>query len=147
MQTITIAGRIGRDAELRSTQNGDQVCNFSVAVETRQGREKVTNWWRVSLWGKRGEALTPYLTKGSAVAVIGGFELGEYDGKPQLNVRASEVTLLGSPQQDERRRSADSDRQQARQRSQDNGGGGWGNSGNSQGWRSTGDDLDDEVPF
>lgn len=147
MQTITIAGRIGRDAELRSTQNGDQVCNFSVAVETRQGREKVTNWWRVSMWGKRGETLAQYLTKGSAVTVIGGFELSEYDGKPQLNVRASEVTLQGAPQQDDRRRSADSDRQQARQRVQDGASGGWGNGGQTSqgGWGN--DDLDDEVPY
>lgn len=145
MQTITIAGRIGRDAELRATRNDDQVCNFSVAVETRQGREKVTTWWRVSIWGKRAEVLNPYLTKGSAVTVVGAFELNEYEGKPQLNVRASEVTLQGSPQQDDRRRSADSDRQQARQRSQD--GAGWGNAGQkSQGsWAS--EDLDDEIPF
>lgn len=95
MQTITIAGRIGRDAELRTTQGGDAVCGFTVAVDTRQGRDKVTNWWRVSLWGKRGEALSQYLTKGASVTVIGEFSLGEYDGKPQLNVRASEIALQG----------------------------------------------------
>ncbi|MCW1431365.1 single-stranded DNA-binding protein [Novosphingobium sp. JCM 18896] len=95
MQSITIAGRIGRDAELRNTQNGDQVCGFTVAVDTRQGRDKVTNWWRVSLWGKRGEALAQYLTKGASVTVQGEFSLGEYDGKPQLNIRANEIALQG----------------------------------------------------
>lgn len=95
MQTITIAGRIGRDAEVRSTQNGDTVAGFTVAVDTRKGREKVTNWWRCSMWGKRADALSPYLLKGSSVAITGEFSLDEYDGKPQLNVRVSEVTLLG----------------------------------------------------
>lgn len=95
MQIATIAGRLGRDAELRRTQGGDAVCGFTVAVDTRNGRDKVTNWWRVSLWGKRGEALAPYLLKGVSVTVIGEFSLGEYDGKPQLNVRASEVALQG----------------------------------------------------
>ena len=129
MQTITIAGRLGRDAESCSTNQGDTVCSFTVAVDVRQGREKVTNWWRVSLWGKRGEALAQYLTKGASVAVVGEFSLGEYDGKPQLNVRASEITLLGGASQDgHRAQSPRNDRQQPQQRSQD-----WG------------DDL--EVPF
>lgn len=95
MQNITIAGRLGSDAKNATTQGGDAVCNFTVAVDARNGREKVTNWWRVSLWGKRGEALGRYLTKGTSVAVSGEFSLGQYDGKPQLNVRANEVALLG----------------------------------------------------
>jgi single-strand DNA-binding protein len=95
MQNITICGRIGRDAETRSTQSGDSVCGFTVAVDTRNGREKVTNWWRVSLWGKRGEALAQYLTKGASVTVVGEFSLGEYESKPQLNIRANDIALQG----------------------------------------------------
>ena len=97
MQTITIAGRIGRDAEVR-TAGADKVCGFTVAVDSRQGREKVTNWWRISLWGKRGEALAQYLTKGSNVTISGEFSLSEYEGKPQLNIRANEVALQGGGQ-------------------------------------------------
>lgn len=95
MQSITIAGKLGRDAELRQTQSGESVCSFTVAVDQRQGRDKTTNWWRVSLWGKRGEALAPYLLKGASVTVQGEFALGEYEGKPQLNVRANEIALQG----------------------------------------------------
>ena len=95
MQSITIAGKLGRDAELRHTQGGESVCSFTVAVDQRQGRDKTTNWWRVSLWGKRGEALAPYLLKGASVTVQGEFALGEYEGKPQLNVRANEIALQG----------------------------------------------------
>ena len=131
MQQITIAGRIGRDAELRTTQNGDIVCGFTVAVDTRNGREKLTNWWRVSLWGKRGEALAQYLTKGASVTVAGEFSLGEFDGKPQLNVRASEIALQGG-KQDSGNTSRD-DRQPARSASPARG--------------AAQDDLDDEVPF
>ena len=95
MQSITIAGKLGRDAELRQTQSGESVCSFTVAVDQRQGRDKTTNWWRVSLWGKRGEALAPYLLKGASVTVQGEFALGEYEGKPQLNIRANEIALQG----------------------------------------------------
>ena len=69
-----------------------------MAVDYRNGREKATNWWRVSLWGKRGEALAPYLLKGVSVTVSGEFSLGDYEGKPQLNIRASEIALQGARQ-------------------------------------------------
>lgn len=95
MQTITIAGRVGRDAELRRTQSGDAVCSFTVAVDQRDGRDKSTNWWRCSIWGKRGESLVPYLLKGASVTVAGEFSLSDYEGKPQLNVRVNEVALQG----------------------------------------------------
>jgi single-strand DNA-binding protein len=95
MQNITIAGRLGSDAKLAQTQGGDSVCNFSVAVDYRNGREKATNWWRCALWGKRADALAPYLLKGVSVAVSGEFSTSEYEGKQQLGCRVGEVTLLG----------------------------------------------------
>ena len=117
MQTITIARKLARDAEVRSTQQGDSVCSFTVAVDQREGRDKTTNWWRVSLWGKRGDALAPYLLKGASVTVSGAFSLGEYEGKPQLNIRANEIALQGGrsggtdapsePQRDSRQQPVD----------------------------------------
>lgn len=140
MQTITIAGRLGKDAQQNTTQAGDAVANFSVAVETRNGREKVTNWWRCSIWGKRAEALGQYLTKGTAVAISGEFSLSEYDGKPQLNCRVAELTLLGSGQsggEQQQRREPDGSR---------------GSSSNTRGANNSfatdyADDLSDEIPF
>lgn len=130
MQTITVAGKLGRDAEVRSTQNGDSVCSFSVAVDQRNGREKSTNWFRVSLWGKRGDALAQYLTKGSSVTVSGEFSLSEYEGKPQLNIRANEIALQGGK--------SDGERSEPRQQSNGNGG--------PRNNFAT-DDLDDSIPF
>ena len=106
MQTITIAGRIGRDAETRNAGEGT-VTSFTVAVDQRNGRDKTTNWWRVSIWGKRGESLCQYLRKGDNITVAGEFSLSEYEGKPQLNIRASEVALQGgkgdAPERGERK--------------------------------------------
>ena len=127
MQTITIAGRIGKDAETRSTQTGDSVTGFTVAVDQRNGRDKTTNWWRVSLWGKRGDALAQYLTKGASVTVSGEFSLGEYDGKPQLNIRANEIALQGG--KSDNARTPDGSR------------------GHAQQSGVFADNLDDEVPF
>jgi len=92
MKVITIAGGIGKDAEVRRTQSGDAVTGFSVAVSDRQ---KNTTWFDVSMWGKRGEALAPYLTKGGKVTVSGEFGTREYEGKTYLTVNANDVTPQG----------------------------------------------------
>lgn len=113
MKSIAIAGNIGKDAVTRSTQNGDKVTGWSVAVEERNGQEKRTLWFDVSLWGKRGEALAQYLTKGTRVGVSGELSTREHEGRTYLTIRANEVTLLGGGQQ------SDTSQQSARQASYD----------------------------
>lgn len=113
MKNITLAGGITRDAKLNSNQSGS-VLNFSVAVDHRDGRDKTTMYFDCALWGKRGEALEQYLTKGTRVAVSGDLSTREHDGKTYLRVNANEVTLLGGGQQDNGNR-----QQSARQASYD----------------------------
>lgn len=96
MKNVTIAGRLGKDAELRRTQSGDPVLSFSVAVDDGYGQNKRTLWFDCSVWGKRGEALADHLSKGSAVAVSGDLSTREYEGKTYLTVRVNELTLQGS---------------------------------------------------
>lgn len=98
MKSITIAGGITRDAVTRTTQQGDKVTGFSVAVSEGFGDSKRTLYFDCSLWGARGEKLAGYLTKGSRVAVSGDLSTRENDGKTYLTVRASEVTLMGGGQ-------------------------------------------------
>lgn len=97
MKQITIAGNIGKSAEIRRTQNGDAVAGFSVAVS--RGRDDPTTWFDCSLWGKRAETLAQYLTKGSKVTVCGEFSTREHDGKTYLQVKVSDVALQGGGQQ------------------------------------------------
>lgn len=96
MQVITISGNLGRDAELRSTQSGDDVCSFSVGVQNGYGRDAGTIWYRCSIWGQRGKALADKLRKGSRVFVVGQLTIGEYQGKPQYDVRVAEVDFTKS---------------------------------------------------
>jgi single-strand DNA-binding protein len=64
-------------------------------VEERHGQDKRTIWFDCSLWGKRGEGLAQYLTKGAKVAVSGELSTREHDGKTYLTIRADQVTLMG----------------------------------------------------
>lgn len=90
MNVIYFTGNVGRDAELRSVRD-NQVCNFSVAVKQGFGRDAPTEWYRVEMWGKRGESLAGLVKKSAKVAVCGELVIDQYEGKPQYRVRAYEI--------------------------------------------------------
>jgi single-strand DNA-binding protein len=135
MNNITVAGPLGRDAELRATPKGDHVASFSVADS--QGKDKPPIWWRCQLWGKRAETLTQYLAKGQSVTVTGQVSINEYkdkDGTPKQSyeIRVNDVALQGRPQGETGQAPA---RQPAKPAPKPQGGG------------SGFDDMDDDIPF
>jgi len=110
MNVITVAGSLGKDAEVKYLANGDAICNFSVADS--QGRDKPTIWWNCGLYGKRAESLSQYLTKGQAVTVTGSVSEREWTDKEgnkrkSMDVRVNDVALQGgrkdaAPQEERR---------------------------------------------
>jgi single-strand DNA-binding protein len=97
MKVITIAGNVGKDAEVRNTQSGQSVTGFTVAVTDRQ---KATTWFDVAMWGKRGEAISGYVRKGDKIVVTGELGTREHNGKTYLTVNAADVTLMGGKRED-----------------------------------------------
>lgn len=98
MNNITIAGQLGRDAEVRYLPDGKPVVNFSVADS--QGRDKDPIWWRCTLWGDRGPKLAEYLTKGQAVTISGVVTEKSYTDKDgdevvSFDIRVQDVALQG----------------------------------------------------
>ena len=98
MLQITVAGRIGKDAETRQAGQ-TSVTNFSVAVDTGYGDKKKTVWLDCSLFGQRGEKLAQYLTKGQQVTVTGegGLRTWDSNGKSgaAMTLRVHEIALQG----------------------------------------------------
>ena len=101
MKQITIAGGIGKDAVIRRTNDGDAITGFSVGVNDGYGDKKRTIWFDCSIFGKRGEKLADYLTKGSRVVVSGEFGTREYEGKTYFTVRVNEIELMGGGERKE----------------------------------------------
>ena len=103
---IILVGNLGRDPELRYTPQGTAVCSFSVATSERKksaagDQQEITTWFRVTLWDKRAEVASKYLTKGSPVYIEGRLRMEEYtdrDGKQRqsLEVQATEMQFIGS---------------------------------------------------
>ena len=105
MNQVIVAGRLGRDADLKprsgdSTRGNGSVCNFSVAVDVGFGDKKKTLWIACAIWGERAEKLAPYLTKGTAVTVVGDFDLRQYEKKDktagaEITCNVQRITLQG----------------------------------------------------
>ena len=91
-QQITIVGYLGRDPEMRFTSSGQAVTSFSVATSrsyTNNAGQKVdeTTWFRVSVWGGQAESCNQYLSKGSAVLVVGRLQSDPQTGNPRVFTR------------------------------------------------------------
>jgi single-strand DNA-binding protein len=97
MQIITIDGNVGKDGQTRQVRE-QSVFSFPVAVKQGWGDNTKTNWYRVNVWGKRAETLSQMVGKGSKVVVVGELSIGEWEGKPQYDIRASEVVLMSGGQ-------------------------------------------------
>lgn len=98
---LIVSGNCGGDAELRYTQAGQSVASFSVPATSGWGDNKKTSWVRCTLWGKRAEAMAPYLVKGQPVVVNGEFSIEEWttkEGEKRTTVKMNvqDVTLMGS---------------------------------------------------
>jgi len=100
MNSWNMTGNLGRDCETRHTPSGDPVVSFSVGVKSGYGKNESTTWANCAMFGKRAEAVAPYLTKGQLVGICGEVNLREWTdkdgGKRQsLDVRVTDLTLLG----------------------------------------------------
>ena len=81
--------RLGRDAELRTTQSGNQVLGFAGAYDVGFGDNKKTQWIDCSLWGDRAVKLQQYMKKGSQVVI--------YADDLQIEEYPKNMTLLRKP--------------------------------------------------
>ena len=90
MNVIVISGNVGRDPELRHTQTGKAVANFSVATSERNDR---TQWFRVIVWEKQAELCAQYVHKGDRVTVQGRMSSrkNEDDGREYWDLVADRV--------------------------------------------------------
>ena len=77
LNKVTVIGRLGRDPELRTFQDGGKVTNVTVATtekwkDKNSGEMKEhTEWHKVSFSGRLAEIASDYLQKGSLVYVEG----------------------------------------------------------------------------
>ena len=104
---VLIIGNLGRDPEVRRTANGDAVANIAVAStdkykdKTTGENKEITEWHRVSFFGKLAEVVETYLKKGSQVHVEGHLRTRKWTDKDGVERYTTEIIaetmqMLGS---------------------------------------------------
>ncbi len=154
---VILVGNLGRDPEVRFSQDGNKIVNMSVATSetwndrnSGERREK-TEWHRVVIFNDRlAEVAEKYLNKGSKVYLEGQLQTRKWTGNDGIEKYTTEVVLnrfRGELIMLDSRSGGGGGGQDYGSSSQDSGYGG--DSGGNQGGGGSGpgDDLDDEIPF
>lgn len=95
MNKAFLAGGLGADPELKYTNSGTAVLRLRMATDYRikvgEQWENRPDWHTVIVWGKRGEALSKLLKKGSKVTVEGRITTRSWDGNDGTRHCATEI--------------------------------------------------------
>ena len=140
---VMLIGRLGKDVELRNTQGGEKVANFSVATteswkDRNSGeRKEKTEWHNVVVWGPAAEVADKYLAKGDRVGIEGKIQTRKWTDKSGNDRYSTEVVISGP-----------SHRLILIETKSDRGGGSQREESHRGGFGAFPDgDLDDEIPF
>lgn len=100
MNVCTFIGRITRDAETSMVgAKNTALTKWGIANNTGFGQYEKTNFFNCQMWGKQGESIKQYLTKGKQICVTGQLEDTSWEGQDgikhqQWSLTVSQVTLL-----------------------------------------------------
>ena len=94
LNIIALMGRLTKDPEMRQTQSGKGVANFTIACDRNfasAGRERETDFFDIVAWGKTAEFACNYFKKGQLVAVNGTLQTRSYETKEGQKRKVYEI--------------------------------------------------------
>ncbi|MBS5937133.1 single-stranded DNA-binding protein [Clostridium sp.] len=93
MNKVILIGRLTKDPELNfAAGSGTAVCRFGLAV-TRPFKKDETDFINCVAFGKTGETIAQYLTKGRQLAIVGNIRTGSYDAKDGTKRYTTDVVV------------------------------------------------------
>lgn len=111
INSVALVGRIGKEPDMKYSQQGTPVCKFSLAVN-RRDKDEEPDWLNIVCFGKTAEFVAQYLDKGSLVGVEGAIHTRQYekDGKTLTwtEIAANNVQGLESKKEADARRAGQS---------------------------------------
>lgn len=104
LNVVAIMGRLVADPELRTTQNGTNVCSFRIACDrnfVQQGQERQADFIDIVAWRQSADFICKYFSKGSLIAVEGSLQTRQYQDKQgnkrtAVEVVANSVSFAGA---------------------------------------------------
>jgi single-strand DNA-binding protein len=94
LNKVVLVGRLTRDVELRQTQTGTAVANFTLAVDRRK-KDDGCDFIDIVVWQKLAENCAQYIGKGRMVAVDGRIQVRNYEASDGTKRKAVEVVAEG----------------------------------------------------
>jgi single-strand DNA-binding protein len=96
LNRVMLLGNLGADPELRTTSGGQSVLKLRLAtsetyLDRNRQRQEKTEWHSVVIWGKRAEALSKILSKGSRLFVEGGLRTSSYEDREGVKRYKTEI--------------------------------------------------------
>lgn len=103
MNNINVIGRLTKDPELRKTEEGKSICNFSLAIDDVHSKEERADFVRCTVFGNQGENCEKYLKKGFLAGVSGRLRSDTYKDSEGItrypvNLIADRVQFLQWPE-------------------------------------------------
>lgn len=106
LNKVLLIGNLGKDPELRYTPDGLAILSFSIATteyfnDKSGSKNERTTWHNITIFGKMGQSIANYLTKGKQVFIEGKIRTSSYDDKEGIkryktDIVATNVVLLGA---------------------------------------------------
>ena len=78
MNNISLIGRLTKDVELRTTEDGKQICNLRVAIDDTYSKEDRCDFVNVTVFGMQAENCNRYLRRGYLVGITGRLRSDQY---------------------------------------------------------------------
>jgi single-strand DNA-binding protein len=97
---VILIGNVGRDPEIRYTQSGEPIANFTLATnevwndKSGQKQER-TEWHRVEVFGKTAQVVRDYVTKGRPVYIEGSIRYEEWTDKDGNKRNTTRIRVSG----------------------------------------------------
>ena len=92
MNIAILRGRLTRDPEAKTTQSGNNVCRFTLAVD-RQRKEDGADFVPCIAWNKTADVITQYCSKGRQIEIVGRLSVRNYEDKDGNKRTATEVVV------------------------------------------------------
>lgn len=103
LNSVILVGRVGQNPEVKYYESGKVYATFNLAVDRprKQDGERITDWFRIDLWGRLAELANEYIRKGTLLGIRGRLEFKKWQDE-QGNIKstpyiaAHDFRLLGS---------------------------------------------------
>lgn len=101
LNRVMLIGNLGQDPDLKYTQSGQAVLNLSIATtehyyDRNKEKKERTDWHRVTIWGKRGESLAQFLSKGTRIFVEGRLQTRSWEANDGSKRYTTEVVAINA---------------------------------------------------